>query len=345
MKDLKYLLAYTIPLSCVLAFELGGWFSFSTVVYAFGLIPLVEFIFSSKDSTYSESEKSNRLVNRLFDVLLYINIPLVYTTLAYGIYVLVNEDLGWYEQMGLVLSVGIVVGTNGINVAHELGHRQSSIEQLLAKFLLLPALYMHFFIEHNLGHHKNVGTPEDPATAKRGESVYHFWVSSIVGQFISAARIQKRLLVQSQASFWSFRNQFLVFLLVEMAYLFLLYLTFGTSGMGYGVLIALVAILLLETINYIEHYGLTRKFTSGRYDRVTPMHSWNSNHVVGRMVLYELTRHSDHHHRASKKYQVLESIESSPQLPFGYTTSMVVALVPPLWFALMNTRLEHLQSS
>ena len=135
------------------------------------------------------------------------------------------------------------------------------------------------------------------------------------------------------------QNELLLFFFVELGYLALLFVSFGVQGLIFGVFIALVGVLLLETINYIEHYGLVRKKVNDRYERVTPAHSWNSNHVIGRMVLYELTRHSDHHHRASKKYQILESIESSPQLPFGYTTCMVLSLITPLWFRMMNSRI------
>lgn len=340
MKDLKYLLAYTIPMSCVLALELRGWYSFSTVLYAFGLIPLFELFFTSKDSGYTEDEKSHRALNRFFDLLLYLNVPIVFVIVYVGLITLTSVELFLFERIGLVLSIGIVVGTNGINVAHELGHRITATEQLIAKILLIPALYMHFFIEHNLGHHKNIATPEDPASARRGQSIYHFWVSSILGQLLSAAQIQRKLLDENGKSFWSLNNQLLVFFGMQAIYLALVLLVFGFSGLIYALLMALVAVLLLETINYIEHYGLERALVNGRYERVTPKHSWNSNHVIGRMVLYELTRHSDHHHRASKKYQLLESIESSPQLPFGYTTSMVIALFPPFWFNLMNRRLD-----
>lgn len=341
MKDVKYLLAYTIPLSCWAALNLKGWFSYTTVVYAFGLIPMLELVFSSKESSYSDEQKEQRLVNVLFDLLLYLNIPLVFATLFYGLYTLLSFNLEVYEQIGIVFSVGIVLGTNGINVAHELGHRLSKSEQFLAKVLLMPSLYMHFFIEHNLGHHKNVGTPEDPATAKKDQSVYGFWMTSIIGQWISAYKIQKQQLAINGQRFWSLQNELLVFVVVQAFYVYAVYIWFGVLGAAYALAFALVAVLLLETINYIEHYGLVRELKASRYERVTPAHSWNSNHVIGRMVLYELTRHSDHHHRASKKYQVLESIEESPQLPFGYTTSMVIAMVPPVWFALMNKRLNR----
>ena len=342
MKDVKYLLAYTIPLSCWAALSIKGWFSYTTVVYAFGLIPMLELVFSSKESSYSEKQKEQRLVNVLFDLLLYFNLPLVFATLYYGLYTLLYFNLEVYEQIGIVFSVGIVLGTNGINVAHELGHRLSKSEQFLAKLLLMPSLYMHFFIEHNLGHHKNVGTPEDPATARKDQSVYGFWWTSIIGQWISAYKIQKQQLALNGQRFWSLHNELLVFVVVQAFYVYSICIWFGALGAAYALAFALVAVLLLETINYIEHYGLVRELQASRYERVTPAHSWNSNHVIGRMVLYELTRHSDHHHRASKKYQVLESIEESPQLPFGYTTSMVIAMVPPVWFALMNKRLNRI---
>jgi alkane 1-monooxygenase len=313
--------------------------SYATVIYAFGLIPILELLFSSSDSPYSEDQKSSRAINVFFDVLLYLNVPLVFATLYGGFQILISTELALYERIGLVLSVGIVLGTNGINVAHELGHRITQSEQFLAKLLLLPSLYMHFFVEHNLGHHKHVGTTEDPATARKNQSVYGFWLSSVTGQIVSATKIQRHLLQVNQAGFFSLKNELLWFALVQLGYLGASYLFYGAEGLLYALAFATVSVLLLETINYIEHYGLVRELRGERYERVTPAHSWNSNHVIGRMVLYELTRHSDHHHRASKKYQVLESIEESPQLPFGYTTSMVIALLPPLWFSLMNRHL------
>ena len=132
MKDIKYLLAYTIPVSCLISLQLQGLFSFLTVVYAFGLIPLLELVFSSSESSYSEEDKSSRLKNFLFDLMLYLNLPILFGILVYGLIVLTTQDLARYELIGLVFSIGIVAGTNGINVAHELGHRQTKTEQFLA---------------------------------------------------------------------------------------------------------------------------------------------------------------------------------------------------------------------
>jgi alkane 1-monooxygenase len=340
MKDLKYLMSYTIPLSALVALEIQGWFSYATVIYAFGLIPILELLLHTQNQPYTEAQVSSRLSNRWFDWMLYLNLPMVYGILIYGMYTLVNDPLSNFEITGLILSLGIVLGTNGINVAHELGHRTTKSEQFLSKVLLLPSLYIHFFVEHNYGHHKNVATIEDPATARKNQTVYGFWITSVLGQYKNAWKVQGQLLRNHNASFFSLQNNMLYGLLVELLYLLTIFINVGWIGLSYAIAIAVVSVLLLETINYIEHYGLLRKMVNGRYERVRTYHSWNSDHVVGRIVLYELTRHSDHHYRASKKYQILESKDESPRLPFGYPTSMLIALVPPLWFNLMNPKLQ-----
>lgn len=341
MSDVKYLLAYTIPISAIISIQLGGVWSFTTVIYAFGFIPIWEALINPDNMKLDEKQIESRLANRFFDFMLYFNIIIVFSILFYGVNYLVSNDLYLFEKIGLILSIGIVLGTNGINVAHELGHRQKLWERMLGKILLMPAFYMHFYLEHNFGHHQHVGTPKDPATSKINQSVFSFWITSISGQISNAIRIQKNLLRKSNRSFLSIYNDFFYYQIFQFGYLVIIGLLLGSSAIIFSLLISLTGILLLETINYIEHYGLTRSVKGSRYERVTPMHSWNSNHAIGRLVLYELTRHSDHHHRASKKYQILESIEKSPQLPFGYTTSMLIALVPPIWFKLMNKRIPN----
>ncbi|MFQ3340436.1 MAG: alkane 1-monooxygenase [Flavobacteriaceae bacterium] len=341
MSDIKYLFAYTIPLATLLSILSSGAPTFSAPIYAFIIIPFLELLLKNFDTHYSEAQKEKRLNNILFDVLLYINIPFVFGILFYGFYVLNSSLLLPYETFGIVLSLGILLATNAINVAHELGHRTSQGERTLSKLLLLPCLYMHFYLEHNLGHHKNVATPEDPATSKLNQTVYHFWATSIFNQYINAWRIQKVLLKKENKSFFSFKNDMLWYTLFQMTYLGMWHVTFGITGLFFAIIVGILSFIFLETINYIEHYGLVRKkLPSGRYERVQTKHSWNSNHIIGRIVLYELTRHSDHHFKSSKKYQILENKTESPQLPFGYPTSILLALVPPLWFWLMNPRVS-----
>ena len=164
MSDLKYLFAYSIPLATLLSVFSSGMLTYSAPIYAFIVIPLLELLLNDFDISYSDAKKEKRVNNIFFDLLLYFNIPFVFGILCYGFYILNSGALLNYETIGIILSLGILLATNAINVAHELGHRTSQSERILSKLLLLPCLYMHFYLEHNFGHHKNVATPEDPAT-------------------------------------------------------------------------------------------------------------------------------------------------------------------------------------
>jgi alkane 1-monooxygenase len=254
--------------------------------------------------------------------------------------------LAIYELIGITLSTGIIVGTIGINVAHELGHRVKKYEQTLSKSLLLSALYMHFFIEHNRGHHKNIATEEDPASARFGENLYSFWIRSTVGGYFNAWRLEAERLERRNLPVFSIHNEMLVFQIIQITYLVAVGLIFGWMMIPFAIAIAIVGFLELETVNYIEHYGLRRKkLPSGRYEKVTMHHSWNSNHEMGRLLLYELTRHSDHHYKATRKYQVLRHFDESPQLPYGYPGSMLLSMIPPLWFKVMDRKVRDYNST
>lgn len=340
MKDLKYLAAFTIPIVAFLSLWLKDYYSFLTPIYAFVALPVLEILLPQENEKLEKALLEKKANSPLFDWLLYLNLPIVYFILFYALYLVNDPDIQTFEIVGFVFSVGIVLAVNGINVGHELGHRQGSWQRYLGKMLLLPSLYSHFYIEHNHGHHMHVATKEDPATARYNQSVYGFWFTSIFGQYRNAWHIQIRLLKTSNRSFFSFKNDMFWYLIIQSGYLLLIFLFFGIQGLLFACACAIVGMLLLETVNYIEHYGLLRSKTkSGRYERVSEIHSWNSNHVIGRIVLYELTRHSDHHYKSSKKYQILECHEESPQMPFGYPTSMVLSLFPFIWFKIMNKRI------
>ena len=342
MKDLKYLFAFTIPLMAFIGLYFKGIYAFLVPVYAFVFLPIFEIIFPIDEKNLETIEVENKLKNKLFDWLLYLNFPIVFGLLFLSLKTVTIQTLETYEFVGLVISLGIVLAINGINVAHELGHRQNTNERFLGKALLLPSLYMHFYIEHNFGHHLHAATPEDPATAKYNQSVYSFWFTSTIRQYFKSWEIQKKLLKNNNRSFFSFKNDMFWYTLIQITYLVLVYLLFSTLGFIFALASGIVGFILLETVNYIEHYGLLRlKTKSGRYERVKQIHSWNSNHVIGRIVLYELTRHSDHHYKSNKKYQVLDCHEESPQMPYGYPTSMLISLFPPLWFKIMNKRVPR----
>lgn len=342
MRDLKYLIAYLLPGSDVLALWQPARFAWATVVLSFLIIPLMEQLLPQSTKNIAAEEEPARSKRIFFDILLYLNAPLLFVITGWYLFLLKNVAFDWPVLLGLSLSTGIVVGAIGINVAHELGHRSTKFEQFLAKCMLLPALYQHFFIEHNKGHHKHVATDKDPASARYGEMVYTFWWRSVSGSWRSAWQLERERLVQAGGKSWSIQNEMLRFTLIQLLWLSAWFIYGGFPTLFGAIVIACIGILLLETINYIEHYGLRRKLLpSGRPEPVSPAHSWNSDHELGRIFLYELTRHSDHHYKATRKYQILRHLEESPQLPLGYPASVLAALAPPLWFAMIHPRLPR----
>ncbi len=342
MKDLKYLIAYLLPLAAFLGFYFKGIWSPAGIYLAFIIIPVFEQVLPKSAKNLSPEEEENKVKSFFFDLLLYLNLPILFGLLIYYLNIIHSASLTTFESVGLTLNMGLVLGTVGINVAHELGHRNNQWEVWIAQALLLPNLYMHFTIEHNRGHHKNIGTPEDPATAREGESIYAFWVRSVTGSYLNAWKLEKQRLQRSNKAVFSHHNAMIRITIIQLLYLLVIALFWSWTVAGFAVGAAVVGFLLLETVNYIEHYGLKRKRTnSGRYEKVTPRHSWNSDHELGRIFLYELTRHADHHYKANRKYQVLRHLDNSPQLPYGYPASMLLSLVPPLWFYLIREELNE----
>ena len=337
MRDLKYLFAYSVPLSAFVSFESMGLGTFISVIYAFIILPFLDLIAGNNSENLSKEEKNNKKTKWIFDVMLYLNLPIVFGLLWLVFTKVQTQEYATYECIGLGLSTGILLATNAINVAHELGHRTPYFERFMSKCLYIPCLYMHFYIEHNFGHHMNVATPNDGATAKYNQTVFSFWITSVTKQYLDAWKCQMKLLKIQNQPFFSMKNDMLWYHLIQPAYLFGVFYLFSFNVMLFAIVIGVVSFLFLESINYIEHYGLVRfKTPSGRYERVQPQHSWNSNFNIGRIVLYELTRHSDHHFKSSKKYQLLNSYEQSPTLPFGYPASILLSFIPPLWFKIMN---------
>ena len=336
---LKYLMAYSVPVTVAIAFTHEGWLTFLPLLYSFAAIPLLEFLFPPDPQNISRAEEEMLRKDPVYDFLLYAVVPLQYAFLVWFLFSINEPGLSTLSFVGRITALGMLCGVMGINVAHELGHRTNRWEQMLAKALLLTSLYPHFYIEHNYGHHRNVATPADPATARYNESLYAFWVRSVWGSYWHAWRIQRKLLKAKKVGFFSPKNDMLIYTVLEVILVAGIGLTLGWLSALAFVSAAFIGILLLETVNYIEHYGLERrKVSEYRYENARPVHSWNSDHVIGRMVLFELTRHSDHHAHPHKKYQTLDHYDESPQLPTGYPGMMLLSAVPPLWFWVMNKR-------
>jgi alkane 1-monooxygenase len=234
------------------------------------------------------------------------------------------------------LAVGVVTGGMGITIAHELGHRAAPLDRAIAKALLVSVGYGAFFVEHVRGHHVRVATPDDPATAPRGMTVYRFIVRSVLGSVAHAWQLEAMRLARAGHPPWHPANWVLTSSALSAA------LIAGFGGAAAALLFivqAAVAVALLEIINYIEHYGLQRRRIDGRYEAVRPEHSWNADFVVSNWVLFNLQLHSDHHAHMQRPYEALRTMPRAPQLPAGYPAMVLLALAPPLWFAVMHPRL------
>jgi alkane 1-monooxygenase len=337
----KYLLPVLIYVGSWVSFHKTGFLVWLPLIYGFVLIPLVELFLNPNDKNLDVAEEAIAKNDRLYDLFLYLIVPLQYLALFVFLQIMQQPDRPVVEKVGHILVMGLLCGTFGINVAHELGHRVNKTEQFFAKSLLLTSLYMHFIIAHNKGHHKYVSTPHDPASAKFGEPLYLFWIRSITGVYAESWGIANAEMKKKSLPAIHWKNEMLQFQLIQITFCILIVYFFGIAAFAYFVGAAIMGILLLETVNYIEHYGLSRKPTGeGKYERAMPHHSWNSNHVIGRLMLFELSRHSDHHYQASRKYQLLRHHDNSPQLPTGYPGSMLLAAIPPLWFRVMNKKIK-----
>lgn len=345
-RAIKYFTPLLIYVGAFHAFTSHGLACFALLIYSWIIIPFLELFMDPDANNLDQAEEEIAKNDRLYDLILYVIALLQVPMLLLFFYSMQEEGLSWIDRVGRIATMGMVCGTFGINVGHELGHRTNTFERFLAKLSLMTSLYMHFYIEHNKGHHKNVATPGDPSSARYGEPVYGFWYRTIVYSYLSAWKIANRDMEKSGHAKWSLKNEMLQAHMIQGLFLFLVFFLFGLPTLGYFLVAATMGILLLETVNYIEHYGLSRKqITEGRYERTMPAHSWNSDHVIGRMMLFELSRHSDHHYLASRKYQVLRHHHDAPQMPTGYPGMMLLTLIPPLWFYIMNRRIKGLEKA
>ncbi|HZK37086.1 MAG TPA: alkane 1-monooxygenase [Aeromicrobium sp.] len=325
-----------------------GIFWYFGPFFVFGIIPIVD-ILAGLDRNNPPDEVLDALENdRYYRWITYLFIPMQYTSLIWAAYLFGggtlfgSDPLTIAEKVGLALGIGMVAGI-GINTAHELGHKKEQHERWFARVALAQTFYGHFFIEHNRGHHVRVATPEDPASSRVGETVWGFMPRTVFGSLKSAWGIEKRRFERRKKSHWSLKNDVLNAWAVSVALWGGLMIAFGWQIFGYLVLQAVVGIWLLESVNYLEHYGMLRKqLETGRFERINPGHSWNSNNIGTNVLLYHLQRHSDHHANPTRRYQALRDYKESPVLPTGYAGMIVLTWVPALWREVMDKRvLEH----
>ncbi|MFT4681293.1 MAG: alkane 1-monooxygenase [Granulosicoccus sp.] len=340
---LKYLFVFSVVIIGFLGFVLQGPWTWALPIYAYGLVPFVEMLSKGSVKNMTKAEEAVAKESKMYDLLIYAIVPIQWSLYIMFMFAVQTPGLAPYEIAGMIISTGIGCAAFGINVAHELGHRHKWYEQWMSKALLLTSQYMHFFIEHNRGHHANVSTEKDPATSRYGEVVFVFWFRSVITGYVSAWKIESKRLKKAGKPFLHWSNEMIFYVICQAAVLITVTLVFNVWVMLGALAASTIGFILLETVNYIEHYGLLRHTNEDKFKRVMPIHSWNSNHPMGRLLLFELSRHSDHHFMASRPYQVLRNFDDSPQMPTGYPGMVMLALVPPLWFAVMNPRVKALR--
>lgn len=313
--------------------------------FVFVIVPVADLV-AGRDGENPPEELIEAIEDdRYYRWITYAFIPLQIAGLVGGAFLLgggtlpgIDQPLSVAARIGLALGLGMVAGI-GINTAHELGHKKQEHERWFARAALAQTFYGHFFIEHNRGHHVRVATPEDPASGRLGETVWEFMPRTVVGSLRSAWELEKKRFARLGTSHWSVKNDVLNAWAFSVVLWGALIIAFGWQILPYLVLQAAAGIWLLESVNYLEHYGMKRRrLESGRYERVNPSHSWNSNNIGTNVLLYHLQRHSDHHANPTRRYQALRDFKEAPVLPTGYAGMIVLSWIPQVWRSVMDHR-------
>lgn len=309
------------------------------VAFFYLVAPLLDFLLGEDRSNPPETAVPQLEADRYYRLVCYLLVPVLWAAFIFSAWFVARHEPPWWGVLAMVLTTGSVGGFC-INLGHELGHKPSRLERLLARLVLAPTGYGHFSIEHNRGHHRDVATPADPASSRMGESIYAFLLREMPGALHRAWVLETERLALGGRDAWSLRNEILQTGLVTAALWAGLAVWLGPTILLFVVAASFWANFQLTSANYVEHYGLLRgKRASGRYEPCLPRHSWNSNHVFSNWALFHLQRHSDHHAHPLRRYQSLRHFDEAPQLPVGYFGMFTLAYFPPLWRRVMDPRL------
>ena len=302
------------------------------------IIPSIDAIVGTDNNNPSDEQISSLVADPYYDRIVKLFIPLQMAANVFAGYVVSRKTTSLLDQILLGVSMGAINGI-GVNTAHELSHRPNKKDHYLSHATLMPLFYNHFRVEHPYGHHKRAATPEDPASSKMGETFYEFWPRTVFGGLKSAVEIEKNRLKRKGLSFFSPQNELFQGWAMSAGFHATMLKLFGKDIIPYLATQAFYGVSLFEIINYIEHYGLMRdQKEDGSYARTMPEHSWNNNNITTNLFLYQLQRHSDHHAYPTRPFQALRNFEQAPELPSGYATMLLPALVPSLWFKMMDKR-------
>lgn len=331
----------TVPLALV-GMGVGGWTVLLLPLYSWGLFVILDALTGLNTDNADLSATDDDLT--WYRLITLVWFPIQFCLLFGMIWFVTRAGhLGPWEKIGLFFGMGVISGTIGINYSHELMHQKSRLERWLGDLLLSTVLYSHFRSEHLRVHHLHVGTARDAVTARYNEGFHRYYPRVLRECPRSAWAAEKAMLARRGLPVWHRSNPFWRYAGLQAVMLVLAFLLGGWQGLALFLLQAGVAIWQLELVNYVEHYGLTRRHLGdGKYEHVLPRHSWNAAHRASNWLLLNLQRHSDHHYKPDRRFPLLQNYEETeaPQLPYGYPVMTVAAMIPPLWRRIMNPRVR-----
>ncbi|TDT37811.1 alkane 1-monooxygenase [Halospina denitrificans] len=348
IKRYAYLLVLVVPaIAAYVSYQLTlgenimfwAWFP---VIFIFGIIPVIDYIIGKDPANPDEDNEVPGMTNDWYYRILTMGcVPIHLAVIVYAGWAFATVEMSLVAQFGWILSIGVVGGIMAINIGHELIHKDTKLETWVGGLALASVTYAGFKVEHIMGHHVHVSTPEDASSSRYNQGVYAFLAQAFPRNFMNAWKLEAKKLRRKGKTPYGPANELIWWYTISALFAVGFTVAFGWAGLVFFLGQSFFAAFTLEVINYLEHYGLHRRVQeNGRFERVTPAHSWNSNYLLTNLFLFHLQRHSDHHAFPRRRYQVLRHYDESPQLPGGYASMFVLALVPPLWKWVMNPRVE-----
>ena len=335
---LRYIVVSIYLLVVSFGASIGGLAAWASILLGGSLYPILDAVpwrgFDARESSVSTHHRSKLQV---FGLYLVAQSAVIFWIL----YLTTVRDYTMWEWVGIGLSLGTLTGGIGIPAAHELIHCKSRLGRAMGLYLLMTVNYMHFRIEHIYGHHRHVATPQDPATARKGEGLWQFIPRSIVGQIKGAYSIDERMR-NKKGKRLGLPNRVVQYAAIQAGVLGVVYISFGSVGLWLMLIQSITAIIFLEATNYVEHYGLLRQEYNGRREAVSELHSWSTGSLLTNSIAFNLGLHADHHAHPDRPFSELRNLITAPQLPAGYLAMFSIAAVPPIWTRMMDPRVDRL---
>ena len=326
---------FALIISSSLGILISPNYAFVPFFWVLVIIPIIDFFLPNLNKLDNKLNEK-----KLHNLALIIILPGILFLVLFGLIKISNNDISFLESAALGAAVGMSGGSIGITTAHELIHRSNKKMRGIGVMLLVLCLYGHFRIEHIYGHHKYFATQQDPATARKGENFYFYLFRCVVMSLISSWNIEKNFLKKKKKFPYTYRNRMFHYFIMEILLLIISFFIAGTNGIIFILLHASVSITLLELVDYIQHYGLNRPIKNGKYLPYGEQHSWNSRHSSANWSTFNLGLHAEHHQTANKHYPLLSQQKKIMEMPANYPLMIIMALIPPLWFKVMDPKLE-----